>query len=107
MGAGIYRELIKVQQRDTTARNQYGEPIEKWDEILTTRASYEPLYGREFFSAEQVSSQVEVRFRIRYREGIKREHRILYRGVYYEILYEPIDIEGRHVELWIYCKKVN
>lgn len=106
MGAGTYREIIKIQSQSTSGRNEYGEVTSSWVDFLTTRASFEPLIGREFFSREQVNSQVEAGFRIRYRTGIKSGFRVLYRNDVYEILYEPIDVGGRHRELLIYCKKV-
>lgn len=107
MGAGIFKEKVTIQSPPAT-RNKYGE-IDKtlpWVDFLVTRASFEPLYGRELMTAEQLGSHIEFRFRIRYRDGIESKMKIIYRGVDYEILY-PIDVGGKHVELLLYCKKVS
>lgn len=107
MGAGQFREVITIQSPDNSARNKFGGVISGWTNFVTTRASFEPLIGREFFAAEQVNSQVEVKFRIRYREGIRSNFRVVHRGVPYEILYEPIDVGGNRRELLMYCKRVD
>jgi SPP1 family predicted phage head-tail adaptor len=106
MGAGVFRESVQIQS-PPTGRDEYGAPIKGalWNTFLTTRASYEPLVGRELFTAEQAGSQVDVRFRIRYRAGITNNFRVLYRGISYQILY-PIEI-GNRQELLLYCKKVS
>jgi SPP1 family predicted phage head-tail adaptor len=108
MGAGTYREVLSFQSQ-TSTRDSYGNPVNTWTTFITTRGSFEPTIGREFFSTEQVNSQIDVAFRIRYKSAaglIKPKHRVLYRGNSYEILYEPIDVLGDHLELLIYCKKV-
>lgn len=105
MGAGDYRAVIKIQKPGTT-QNAYGEPVAGFVDVMGARAAFEPLYGRELFTAEQAGSHVECRFRMRHRDGIESKMRVVYRGVPYEILY-PIDVGGKRKELLLYCKKVS
>lgn len=106
MASGNFRERITIQS-PSQVRNGYGEMEDGWVDFLSVRAQFNPLYGREFFASEQTQSQVEVRFLIRYREGITSDYRVLHRGIQYEILYNPIDVGGLRRELMLYCKKVE
>lgn len=107
MASGSYREIIEIHRPDTT-QNEYGEvQQDAWVMFATTRAGYEPLTGREMMAVEHAASQIDVRFRMRYRTGIKPNFRIFYRGGYYQVIFEPIDVDGRHKELLLYCKKVS
>jgi SPP1 family predicted phage head-tail adaptor len=106
MPAGKYRHKITIQQPGTI-RNEYGEIVEGYIDFLETRAQFKPLYGRQLFAAEGSGSESTVTFAIRYRTGIKANFRIRYQGEIYEILYDPMDVDGLHKELLIYCKKVE
>lgn len=65
MRAGRLRERVHLQRRADT-RDEYGGSVKAWTTVATVRAGIEPLMGREFFQADQVSSAVSVRIVIRY-----------------------------------------
>lgn len=107
IAAGTLRHRGTIQERvpaGSPATSSSGEAIDTWADVATTWMSIEPIRGREFFSAEQVQSAVDVRIRMRYREGITSKMRIVVAGVPYNIV-SVIDPEERHVDLEIMCER--
>lgn len=85
VNAGQYDQRITLQTRDSGV-DARGQVLTTWSDTLTVWAQAEPLRGREFFAAGQAQSQVEVRFRIRWREGIVSTMRVLWRSQPYDIV---------------------
>lgn len=89
--AGTMRERIKPQYK-TVTRNTIGEEVVTWNDLITTTtdnaiwAEVWPLKGREFFAAQQTQYAADVRFRIRYRSDLTREHRVLWNSEPYDIV---------------------
>ena len=98
------RNKISFKQRSST-QNLYGEET-TWNIIDTVWASVEPLLGREFFSAETVTSNVQIKFRCRWFSGIDQEHRIVYDGKEYEIL-SAVNVKSLNREWLFYAKRVE
>lgn len=101
MQAGRLRHRIAIQIR-SSSQDSYGQPVETWTTQHIRWASIEPLQGREFFSADQVNSEVSVRIRMRYLAGITAGMRVLYDN-------EPYNIEAvinpkmRNKDLQLMC----
>jgi SPP1 family predicted phage head-tail adaptor len=106
MEAGRLRDSITFLA-PATALDDYGAPVGGYDEVFTARANYQPVIGREFYESRQMQSEVEVKFTIRYRSGVLPNYLIRHRGIDYEIVGPPIDVDGRGRELLCYCKKVT
>lgn len=104
MEAGKLRQKITFKKLQT-AQNAYGEVIQNWSDFATVRASKEQLLGNEYFKAEAVQSQVEVKFRTRYLPGIDNTMRIQHGSEVYVIL-SAINVQSLNKELLIYCKLV-
>lgn len=102
---GQMRYRVTVKQRSTT-RNALGEPQQVWDEVGIFWASKEPLIGDEFFKAEAVQSRVNIKFRLRYTPVIDGTMRLEHNGDTYEILGEPVNVNGLNRELLLYCQRV-
>lgn len=86
--------------------DDYGEPNTSWANHLTgVWASKEPILGNEYFSANAVQSEVEVKFRTQYISTITNKMRIKHGSDTYQIL-SAIDPKSLNRELLIYCKKV-
>lgn len=64
--------------------------------------SIEPLRGRELFAAQEHFAEVTTRIRIRYRDDVTAEMRVVHGGVDYAIG-AVIDPELRHRELELMC----
>lgn len=109
MEAGKLRHKISIlklaNSNDPANLNEYGEPKGQWSIFASSRASKEPLLGNEYFRAEAIQSNVEVKFRTRYIPGVNNAMRIQHGNELYEIL-SAIDVESRNRELLIYAKKV-
>lgn len=88
--------------------DEYGAPNTTWTEKTTGKniwASKEPLLGNEFFSAQAVNTDVQVKFRCHYLSGIENKMRIKHGSEIYEIL-SAINVKSLNRELLCYCKKV-
>lgn len=106
MQAGRLRHQVTIQHRVEASPQQFGtgEPDTSWSAYLTgVWASVDPLRGRELFAAQEHHSEIEVRIRIRYQEGITAAMRVVFESQYYDIL-AIIDPEMRHRELQLMCK---
>jgi SPP1 family predicted phage head-tail adaptor len=98
---GRANQRLKLQAKSVT-RNSIGEEIVAWTDVVTETADHAiwaeawPMKGREFFAAQQTQYAADVRFRIRYRDGITREMRILWKDEPYDIVM-LVDVgAGRH-----------
>jgi SPP1 family predicted phage head-tail adaptor len=94
-------ERVKPQYK-TVTRNAIGEEVVTWNDLVLTTTDHAiwaeawPLKGREFFAAQQTQYAADVRFRIRHRSDITREHRIMWNSDPYDIV-QIIDVgAGRH-----------
>lgn len=105
MEAGSLRESITIKQRVST-QDGYGAVADTWSTVCTTRASFSPLAGREYFFARQMNSPAEAKFTIRYRAGINEDMRIAHRGSDYHII-SVVNVGGIRKELLMYCRKVE
>lgn len=77
MRLGPLRHRVTFQQRKTTV-DEYGQPVEGWDDIATVWASVEPISGRELLSAQQVQGELTHRIRCRYFAGLVAADRMLF-----------------------------
>lgn len=81
-----------------------GEPIVVWADLATVWMSIEPLSGRELFAAQEHHSDTRVRIRLRYRDDVNAQMRVLHEFKYYEI-FSVIDPELRHREVVLMCSE--
>lgn len=103
---GELRHKIIFQKLDKDAENDYGEPIEKWDDISSAKAGIYPISGREFYAAETVNSEVSHKVNIRYIPGITSDMRIVFGERIFELISPPINFQERNVELQLLCKEL-
>ena len=85
INAGELRHEITLQQRVVTPKNALGQAGGGWADVVTVRASVDPLRGRELFAAGQTLAPVEVRVRLRYITGVTPAMRFMWDGVAYGI----------------------
>ena len=91
--SSLLRNKITLQRRIVVGEDDYGSPIEGWEDVSVLRCSVEPLKGQEFFggmnagNVPQRVAEIDSRIRIRYRRGLNpAEHRIVYGGVVYDLV---------------------
>jgi len=98
--AGRANQRIKPQYKSVT-RNAMGEEVITWNDLETGTtdhciwAEVWPLKGREFFAANETQYAADVRFRIRYRTDITREHRIVWNDLPHDIT-QIVDVGAAH-----------
>lgn len=101
--AGKLRHQITIQQ-PTRTQDSFGEPLLTWSAFAVTRASVEPIVGRELTQAAKVEGDMTHRVYVRFRDGITTDMRILHRGRVFNIL-SVGDVEERERRIEIRCKE--
>jgi SPP1 family predicted phage head-tail adaptor len=104
MNPGTLNRRITIQQL-TTGKDDEGFPTESWNDFYSCWAAVEPLKGREYFQAAAFNAENTVRFRIRYRSGIKPDMRIVYDKRVFDII-SVIDINEAHKEIHLMAKEL-
>lgn len=84
----------------TESQNAYGEPVKTWNTLATVWANVKPASGREFFNSNQRVAEVDTIFKIRYRDDVTPQMRVLYNGSIYDIK-SILEIGGREEGLQI------
>lgn len=102
LNAGTLRHRITLQS-PPTGRSSLGARTGDWTTEATVWAAAIPLSSRELLAAGQMQSEITVRFRIRWRDGVLPSWRVLWRNVPYAIVGEPIDVQGERVALDLLC----
>ena len=87
--AGKLNRQITIQ-RKTRMRDAAGQTIDNWVNHARVWANFKTITGSAFSNQEFISGDVEVdrvvtSIRIRYREDLKSDMRVVYRGKYYDI----------------------
>lgn len=105
---GEFRNTIVFQKinKDENDQNDYGEPVEKWDDIITTKAGIYPLSGETFFAAEKENSKITHKINMRYIPGITTDMRIKFGERFFQMVSPPINFQERNIELQILCKEL-
>ena len=76
MRAGKLTDLIVIERRGETV-DLYGTVVEGWTTIATLRAQIVQASTEEFLKSAGTEAETAIIFRVRYREGIQPEDRIL------------------------------
>ncbi|WP_410496488.1 phage head closure protein [Cellulosilyticum sp. ST5] len=105
MDIGRLNKRITFQQLLGKEKDKYGEIIENWGDVITVWAEISPMSGQQFFAAKQINSEITHNVYIRYREGLKPNMRVLFKGRVFEILY-IMNIKEENRLLQIYCKEL-
>jgi SPP1 family predicted phage head-tail adaptor len=84
MRAGSMDRTILIQ-RSTTAVDDYGTPIDTWNDFATVRAQVVKASTDEFIRAAGASSETVVVFRVHWIDGVTVADRIIYQGVIHNL----------------------
>lgn len=104
MRAGKLRQRVELQDR-TVTQGSYGEAQVTYSTLDTVWAAVEPLQGREFIEGQQLQAEVTTRIRIRYRDGIAPEMRVVHGTHTYDIV-SVIEPATARRELHLMCSEV-
>ncbi len=102
-------EIGRLRHRITLMRqvneiNDYGATITKWESVATVWAEVKPLSGREYFSAQQVQSEITTQIWLRHLDGIKPSMRVKFGKRFLEIV-AVLNTQERNVSLQLMCKE--
>lgn len=82
---GKLKERVAIKS-PTEVRSRSGETTLNWDTtVATVWASVEGLSSRDIIQAQQANVIATHRIRMRHRDDVTHEHRIVWRGVTMEI----------------------
>ncbi len=90
-------------QAPAAGEDAHGQPTVGYTSVATVWGSAAPLRGAERVTAAAHQSDATVRFRIRWRAGVAGSWRVLWRGVPYAIVSDPIDVHGGRHTLELLC----
>lgn len=101
LAAGKFNERVTLQSK-VAARTGIGEEVVTWADVATVWAHVEPIRGREFFAAAQLQDATDHRVTIRYRTGVTRDQRVVWRSQPLDIV-SVIDVNARRENLELMC----
>lgn len=104
MNIGKLRHRITLQKQVNTV-NDYGAAVTTWKNVATVWADVRPLSGHEYFSAQQVQSEVTTQIWLRYLDGIMPTMRVKLGKRTLEIV-SVLNMQERNVSLQLMCKEV-
>lgn len=105
MNIGKLRHRITLLKQVNEV-NDYGASTQTWKRVATVWANVRPLSGREYFSAQQVQSEITTQIWLRYIEGIKPTMKVKFGKREFEIL-SVLNIQERDVSLQLMCKETG
>ena len=100
---GRLRHKVIIEEV-TETRDSYGGVTETWGTFAITKASVEPLAGREYFAAKQDQAETTHKIRMRYIPGIGAKMRVRFGVRVFDVL-QPLNIEERNKELLLMAKE--
>jgi SPP1 family predicted phage head-tail adaptor len=100
--------ITQIPPSDPTKQNEYGEPDPAATQIVVQNvwASISPIFGKEYFQAEEVQSKTTTKIELDYFAGITRSMTVVYGSRTFEIL-SVIDIKEMHRTLQLMCKEID
>ena len=105
MNIGKLRHRI-ILLRQVNEVNDYGASSQAWKRVATVWADVRPLSGREYFSAQQVQSEVTTQIWLRHIEGINPTMKVKFGKREFEIL-SVLNAQERDVSLQLMCKETG
>lgn len=75
---------IEIQRKVKNGDGSFAK--EEWKPLCRPWANWQAAFGSEFWAAESVQAQRPATVTIRFRNDVDERCRILYGGIYYEIL---------------------
>lgn len=104
--AGALDQRVQLQKRTPgTNVDALGQAVDPWATVATVWAHAAPLRGRDYFAAGQTQEELTVRFLLRYRADVGPGWRVQWRGKAYEVVGEPVDVNGRRERLELMCRR--
>lgn len=104
MRAGRLRHRITIEEK-TVTQDAFGEPDATWSTYVKAWARVTPLTGREYMEAQAQSQSVSHEVRMRHRDGVTPEMRMVHGGRVFDIE-AVLNEEERDRELILMCREM-
>lgn len=101
MISGNLRHTITIQ-RATVTRSSSGQAINNWSDVATVRAAVYSISGKEYFSADQVNSDVNIKIVLRFINGLDSSMRVVHNRKIYDIK-AVLNQENRRKPVMLMC----
>ena len=99
MRAGTLNSYVRIEYR-TGVQDEAGQLVDSWIELASMWANIKNRSGAEAIRADQESSTVRTSIRVRYREDITADMRVVHGSRVYEIkAVLPAEDDGDRVDL--------
>lgn len=85
MDPGRLDQQVAIQAFSETGRGAQGSRVGTWSTVATEWMEVAWVSGRELIALRSAGSEMTVRFRLRYREGLTALHRFVWRGQAFDI----------------------
>lgn len=104
MRAGSLRHKVTLQKPVET-QNAYGEPEQRWQTVSSNIwASISPLRGREYLTAQQMTSEIDAKICLRHRTDVTAKMKIV-KGTDEYLIEAIINPDERNRELELMCRR--
>lgn len=104
MRAGTLRHRVTLQQAETV-RDAYGGTSSQFVDVATVWGSLEAVSGREFFSAQQVQSEVTHKLTLRFCPDVTADMRVVFGAKVFGI--EAVLPDNRQTRLVLMLKEAS
>lgn len=104
MNIGKLRHRITIQKQ-VNETNDYGAVVTKWRTLATVWADVRPISGREYFSAQQVQSEITTQIWLRHLDGVLPTMRVKFGSRTLEIV-SVLNTQERNISLQLMCKEI-
>lgn len=99
-------QLLRNNAIPQKSQTSDGSRVDDWTTVATVWGEFLELRGREYLAAQEAHSEVDAKFRIRYRSDVKADWRIIVNGRTFEVV-SPCDLMGRRRELELLAKEIR
>lgn len=103
MNSGSLRHRVTIQSLTKTSDGTGGF-TETWTDAATVWAEVTPLKGFERYAAQQIRAQLSYRVRLRFRNDVTSDMRLIHKGKILTIQ-AVINVNGRNRELELLCSE--
>ncbi|HDR1907264.1 TPA: phage head closure protein [Pasteurella multocida] len=103
MQIGKLRHRITLQKQVNTL-NEFGATVTEWQDFAVVWAEIKPFFGREYFAAQQMQSEITTQIFIRYLPEVLPTMRVKFGERFFEIV-SVINANERNIYLQLMCRE--
>ncbi|MBL5919830.1 phage head closure protein [Lelliottia amnigena] len=85
MNLGKLKHRIRIERRNGVQNTETGAMVYSWQKVADVYAEVTPVSVKEFITSQAANVELSARIKIRYREDIKAQDRIIFRGKNYAV----------------------